>query len=269
MRCFLKRFSSWSYFLPLVFLSFLLLTILNTNSVFADSYTYTFDSSNVSSNLSTQYLWVDDTQSYPNSNLPAFTNPFSFVPRYIQIDFNSVPSNSSFGASVSLIRYAIATNSSLLFYNSNLLNTFRYFSSRSFSFSLDNIIVPSGLSASSTGLNGDTLGGSFLALANFSNSSGSGNPTSFFNNGGSISITFYDSVPSGGITPSGSITLSSNGTYDVSYYAEAVVDVPPIMGDYHDDLVDIKRSIYVGSATLLVIYFFYCIYRMIIKGVKK
>lgn len=79
--------------------------------------------------------------------------------------------------------------------------------------------------------------------------------------------TFTNSL---GSLPSGSITLSENGSYDVSSYAEAVVDVPPsvVQGDYHDDLVNVKHAIYIGIASLFVIYFFYCIYRMIIKGVK-
>lgn len=69
---------------------------------------------------------------------------------------------------------------------------------------------------------------------------------------------------------SGSLSITENGTYDVTNYAEAVVDVPAevIPGDYHDDLQDIKQGIYVCGAVLLVLYFFYCIYRMIIKGVK-
>lgn len=68
--------------------------------------------------------------------------------------------------------------------------------------------------------------------------------------------------------PSGTLNISENGTYDVSTYAQAVVDIPPetVYGDYHDDLLSIKHSIYVCGAIVLVLYFFYCIYRMIIKS---
>lgn len=88
----------------------------------------------------------------------------------------------------------------------------------------------------------------------------------WFQSGGSITVDFYSSAPSG---PSGSLTLTENGTYDVTNYAEAVVDVPPVYGDYHDDLVAIKDAIFIGAATLLVIYFFYCIYRLILKPLRS
>lgn len=69
-------------------------------------------------------------------------------------------------------------------------------------------------------------------------------------------------------SPSGTLNITENGTYDVSTYAEAVVDIPPEIqyGDYHDDLMSIKQSIYTCGAICLVLYFFYCIYRMIIKS---
>lgn len=72
-----------------------------------------------------------------------------------------------------------------------------------------------------------------------------------------------------GIIPSGSLSITENGTYDVTNYAEAVVDIPQSSGsggDYHNDLAAINNSILICAATCLVIYFFYCIYRMIIKG---
>lgn len=84
---------------------------------------------------------------------------------------------------------------------------------------------------------------------------------------GDLNIT-YTLTNSFGVSPSGSISLTENGTYDVSQYAEAVVDVPPevVQGDYHDDLISINNSILIVAAVGLVIYFFYAIYRMILGG---
>lgn len=84
-----------------------------------------------------------------------------------------------------------------------------------------------------------------------------------------LTYTFYDSVPSSGIVPSGSITLTDNGTYDVTNYSQAVVDVPSVPGDYHDDLQDVKKAIILVPAVCLVIYFFYAIYKMIMGGVRR
>lgn len=80
-----------------------------------------------------------------------------------------------------------------------------------------------------------------------------------------FSVIIYDSF---GSSPSGNLDITSNGTYDVTNYATATVDVPAqvIQGDYHDDLVNINQSIIVCGAILLVLYFFYCIYRLIIKN---
>ena len=80
-------------------------------------------------------------------------------------------------------------------------------------------------------------------------------------------FTLSESLP-GVTTPSGSISISQNGTYDVTSYSEAVVNVENevIYGDYHDDLVSINNTIMIGCAIPLVIYFFYCIYRMLLKG---
>ncbi len=107
--------------------------------------------------------------------------------------------------------------------------------------------------------------------------SGSSYVSSFLTNDCEISVIVSENNPYvSGITPSGSIELTENGTYDVSQYAEAVVNVPETDcppgtgGNYHEDLVAINNSIMICAATCLVIYFFYCIYRMIIKnsGVK-
>lgn len=86
----------------------------------------------------------------------------------------------------------------------------------------------------------------------------------------SFTLSISDSFSSSDcpVSPSGDISIISNGTYDVSSYATATVDVPAevIQGDYHDDLVNINQSIIVCGAILLVLYFFYCIYRLIIKN---
>lgn len=90
----------------------------------------------------------------------------------------------------------------------------------------------------------------------------------------SIDIILSENNPfSSGIIPSGSLSITENGTYDVINYAEAVVDVPTFSGgdggedcDYHDDLVKIYNAIMTCGGVLLVLYFFYCIYRMIIKS---
>lgn len=88
----------------------------------------------------------------------------------------------------------------------------------------------------------------------------------------SCTVTLSENNPFGS-SSSGSLSITENGTYDVTNYAEAVVDVPTSSGgggNYHEDLVAINNSIMICAATCLVIYFFYCIYRMIIKnsGVK-
>ena len=79
-----------------------------------------------------------------------------------------------------------------------------------------------------------------------------------------ISFSFSDSSPFS--SPSGSLSITSNGTYDVSNYAEAVVDVPPIPGDYHSDLVSLNNTLVLVPAVALVIFLLYLLNRIFIKG---
>lgn len=80
-------------------------------------------------------------------------------------------------------------------------------------------------------------------------------------------FTLMDSISSG-ITPSGTLNIAENGSYDVTQYAQVDVNIQQevVYQDYHEDLVNINHSIIICAATILVLYFFYCIYRMIIKG---
>lgn len=87
----------------------------------------------------------------------------------------------------------------------------------------------------------------------------------------SIDVTLSENNPFSVGSPSGSLSITENGTYDVTNYAEAVVDVPVpdpevIPGDYHDDLVSINNAILIVPAVALVVYFFYAIYKMLLGG---
>lgn len=94
--------------------------------------------------------------------------------------------------------------------------------------------------------------------------------STWLSSGQYIYITLSDSLPSDFpvSTPSGSISITENGTFDVTDYAQAVVDVPAVPGDYHDDLVSINNTILLVPAVCLVIYFFYAIYKMLLGGRK-
>lgn len=85
------------------------------------------------------------------------------------------------------------------------------------------------------------------------------------NYSGSVTITLSESF---GSLPSGNLDISSNGLFDVSSFATVTVDVPAevVQGDYHDDLSNINNSIIICAGVLLVLYFFYCIYRLIIRN---
>lgn len=91
---------------------------------------------------------------------------------------------------------------------------------------------------------------------------------------GSINYEFFISdvapfeTPTCSPAPSGELEITENGTYDVTDYASAVVDITTSGGGgVSDEKMDsLIQSLYVLSATLLVLYFFYCIYRLIIKN---
>lgn len=90
---------------------------------------------------------------------------------------------------------------------------------------------------------------------------------------GSYKIVLTNNNPfATGIIPSGSLSITENGTYDVTNYVEAVVDVPISsggIGDYSDDIAEVKKAIILIPATLLLIYFFYCIYRIIVGNLRR
>lgn len=80
--------------------------------------------------------------------------------------------------------------------------------------------------------------------------------------------------------PSGSLSITENGTYDVKQYASVDVNVscPDVSecpenpggssgGGLTDEQIQgITNAIFAIPATMLVLYFFYCIYRMIMKS---
>lgn len=86
-----------------------------------------------------------------------------------------------------------------------------------------------------------------------------------------ITFTLTNSLPGNECpepdVPTGSLSIDQNGTYDVTDYSEAVVNVPQVSDTpYNEKLDEIKMAILLVPAVLLLIYFFYCIYRMLIKG---
>lgn len=82
--------------------------------------------------------------------------------------------------------------------------------------------------------------------------------------GGFSNLTTYD--PDWSIT----VTLSENNPFEIECPEPEEPEPCPVVPEtpYHDDLQSIKLAIYTCGAVLIVLYFFYCIYRMIIKGVN-
>lgn len=104
--------------------------------------------------------------------------------------------------------------------------------------------------------------GMFILDGNYFNSA----PNSFILN------IYYGSYPDSSCpeSPTANLDITENGQYDVTNYATATVNVPQESSEtpYDNKLDQIIQAIYVCAGTMLVIYFFYCFYRMIIKGVK-
>lgn len=86
--------------------------------------------------------------------------------------------------------------------------------------------------------------------------------------GGPVTVTLTNSL--GFPAPSGSIDITENGTFDVSSYAQANVNVPSEECSengactYNDKFDGVIKAIYTCGAVALVLYFFFCIYRIII-----
>lgn len=91
-------------------------------------------------------------------------------------------------------------------------------------------------------------------------------PLQFFDDNITFEVSYYTYSSS-----SGSLSITENGTYDVTNYSEVVVNVPvEVNSDTVSAINGVQQAVITGVATLLVLYFFYCIYRLIIRnsGVK-
>ena len=92
-------------------------------------------------------------------------------------------------------------------------------------------------------------------------------PSDYFTN---FKFTISDVNPFSS-SSTGNLDITENGDFDVTDYSSVSVNVPQTVtseGQYHNDLVNIQQAIITCGAVLLVLYFFYCIYRIIIKGGK-
>ena len=97
-------------------------------------------------------------------------------------------------------------------------------------------------------------------------------PTTFSYSNGSYSYTpyFYLHVYQGYTAPTTtSITIGMTFSTDISDFASASEPCPvcPVVPDnpYDNKLDNITKAIYVCGASLLVIYFFFCIYKIVVK----
>ena len=227
MLCFKKNHTICFTFLSFLVFSFLYIFCFNSVDSFATTESYTVTSSNVSQS---HYLC------YENGSNVSNCSDFSFL----RVTFNNIISPSTLSSSFSSARVNIQFQ-----YNysnglgNNFITCYVINSSCTFQFL-------SGLES--------------LSYQSFTNQS------YFISSNSSVLFELSDSPFSSGIVPSGSINLSSNGTYDVSSYAEAVVDVPPVPGDYHDDLINLNNTLVLVPAVALVIFLLYLLNRIIIKG---
>lgn len=82
--------------------------------------------------------------------------------------------------------------------------------------------------------------------------------------GVTITVTLSENNPAGGVTPEGSLSITSNGTYDVTNYASAVVNIDSELPPYSELVVDSFWQYHTafGGAVVAIIAIF-LVYRVI------